>query len=227
MAKAHPSRSSFRPPNPLSQLLRRCVIYSLYLSALFPASAWSQWTEDGRESGCVRYRGPRRGQVVPMRAVCTWAISPAALRSVMSRPQHYDRCFSRVERSELISSSSGKNTAAEGMLRVYQVHNASPASDRAVYLDYREERLRRGWRLSFRKSPPGQVTPINDFVEVRQNQGYWHIEPHRRGARVIFEGAYDPGGSVPSFLVRWFLSGGVQKMMDELLACARRAQRAR
>ena len=210
-----------------SHLLRRCIIYYFYISILLPAHALSQWSEDSRESGCVLYRAPKRVQVVPMRAVCIWSTSPAALRSVISRPQHYDSCFSRVERSELISTSSRKNTTAGRLIRVYQIHNASPASDRAAYIDYREDRLRRGWRLYFRKSPPEQVPSIDDFVEVRQNQGYWHVEPHPRGAKVIFEGAYDPGGSVPSFLVNWFLSNGVQKMMDELLACAQRPRRDR
>ena len=200
-----------------------CSLFSCLLIPCLLVShvSWAQWTEDDRENGCIRYRGAKRAQVIPMRVICIWPVSARALKRVIKAPQHFDRCFSRVEKSELIDTA----TLARGfkLIRVYQVHNASPASDRALYIDYREEQVGGAWRMRFEKSPPSQVEPITDFVEVKQNQGYWQVEAHPQGAKLTFEGRYDPGGSVPSFLVRWFLSGGVQSMMDELRACATRS----
>lgn len=204
--------------------LRSCIPYAFLSLALTlvaassaPSVGWATWSEDGRESGCVRYRGAKRDQMIPMRVVCVWPVSKESLKAVLESPQDYDQCFSRVEQSDLISVSTRRGLRR---IRVYQIHESSPASDRAIYIDYREEERGDVWRLRFGKSPRHLVKPITDFIEVKENRGYWQVEPHSRGARLTFEGLYDPGGSVPSFLVRWFLSGGVQTMMDELRACA-------
>ena len=193
---------------------------------LTPRFVSAQWSEDDRERGCVRYKGERRGDTIPIRAVCIWPLSPQALRAVLSRPEHYDRCFSRVEKSDRVDERSRQYTSSlsssSPLIRIYQVHDASPASDRALYLDYRITSRDRAWRISFHKTPESESAPITKYIEVKRNEGYWQVEPHLRGAKLTLESLYDPGGAVPSFMVRWFLSGGVQKTLDELRACAKR-----
>ena len=198
------------------------LIISALLLLSVTSAGFAQWREDDREDDCIRYKGPKYGGVIPIKVVCVWPLTPQSVRKVLSKPEHYDRCLSRIESSELVSTSGQKLKSK--IIRIYQVHNGSPASDRGLYLDYQLDQRDDHWRMSFKKSPADQVKPVTDHVEAKANRGYWEVKRHAQGVQVTLESLYDPGGSVPSFLVRWFISGGVQKMMNELRVCARRVQ---
>jgi hypothetical protein len=106
------------------------------------------------------------------------------------------------------------------LMRVYQIHDASPADDRAVYLDYQVQKNPTEWILSFQITPTLEIKPNEkDYIPVKVNQGKWIVRPKPKGVEVELESQYDPGGSVPSFMVNWFVSKGVQTMMDELKTC--------
>ena len=193
---------------------------SFILSLLFfiPSWGWAQWEEDDRESGCIRYKGPKKQNLLPMKAVCTWSLSPKAVKRVLKRPDLFQHCFSRVKVSQEVPTIHSAL-----LMRVYQVHDASPVSDRAVYLDYRVEELSTEWKLHFNLAPLDEIRPTGtDLVAVKANRGTWTVTPHSKGVKVELESRYDPGGSVPRFMINWFISSGVQKMMDELRSCVKK-----
>ena len=140
------------------------------------------------------------------------------IKKVLKRPDRFQRCFSRVKVSQEIPAV---HPALH--MRVYQIHNASPVSDRAVYLDYRIQEVSQEWRLHFNMAPLDEIRPTGeDAIAVKVNRGIWTVSTHPKGVRVKLESRYDPGGSVPKFLINWFISSGVQKMMDELRVCAKK-----
>ena len=188
------------------------IFYPLDLSA-------TSWSLEEEEEGCLRYKGSKQGDILPIKIVCTWPLSTKAVQKVLSRPQHYHRCFSRVKKSRLIHTPS----KPKSLIRVYQIHDGSPASDRAVYLDYVIKQRVNEWILRFQQSPQGEVASIDEkWVTVKAHKGIWTVSKHTKGVQVSLQSMYDPGGSVPSFLVRWFMGSGVQKMMNELRRCAQK-----
>ena len=141
------------------------------------------------------------------------------IRKILQRPTDFDQFFSRVKKSRLLKHVS--NTIK--IQRIYQIHDGSPLDDRVVSLDYREEQRSDRWRLYFQRSKQQpKIEDDDDLVLVGGNHGYWEVSPHPKGVQVSIESFYDPGGSVPKFLVRWFAGGGVQKMMLELRSYAER-----
>ena len=190
---------------------------ALVFFSVLTARAESTWIEDERESGCIRYKGKRQTNLLPIKVICTWEISARALHRVLSKPEDFEHCFSRVKVSNRISTAGQLDVYR----RVFQVHDASPLRDRGLYLDYRLSQRDERWRLSFQLVLPPQATPLDDnLIPVKQNYGYWEVKETDLGTQVTMESFYDPGGSVPNFLVRWFVGSGVQKMMDELKECA-------
>ena len=199
--------------------IRSIIIYGIVFLAPIH-TLWAQWSVDEEEEGCIRYKGPEKENTIPIKVVCTWSLKPVDIQKILSLPEDFETCFSRVKASYLLKNL----TKSSSLKRVYQIHDGSPASDRAIYLDYIQSTSKNKWMMAFKKSPSQEVKSIDKkWVAVKVHQGKWTVEPHSKGVRVTLQSIYDPGGSVPSFLVRWFMGTGVQKMMDELHTCARKA----
>ena len=181
----------------------------MWIGLLVSVAAASGWTESAQSDGCTFYTGPRQGDYAPVRAVCQWDIAPEKLQALVARSADHDLYFSSVATAEQVSSG-----------RYRQVHQASGISDREVIIDMGQDAIPGGVRYWWKKSAD-QSGLSGSNVEVVTNNGKWEITASEGGSKVVYELMYNPGGSVPGFLVRWFQTSGTQQLVGELLAYAR------
>jgi hypothetical protein len=98
------------------------------------------------------------------------------------------------------------------------VHVATGMSDREATMLYRNDTLANGTRYNWTLATP---QPPITRVPVAKNTGFWEVTTGANGgSHVVYELAYDPGGSVPGFLVRWFQGSGTKTLVGELRAWA-------
>jgi hypothetical protein len=156
---------------------------------------------------------PLPNGVVPMRAECHWPdVTVEHLDTLMSRFDAHASYFSSVTQSETVPG--------DGPTRSHQVHRAKGISDRECVLrmsrDKAGDTITISWTLD-----NGDLEPAKGRVLVAHDDGFWQFSPHPDGgARVVHQLAYDPGGTVPGFLVRWFQTSGLEAVVEELEAAA-------
>ena len=176
------------------------------------AAAQAGWTPNGTENGCTFYLGTSSGSVQPVRAECDWPIPPQKLHGLVANQAIHDEIFSTVQESVITGS------APSGGTLVRQVHVATGMSDREATMLYRNDTLANGTRYNWTLATP---QPPITRVPVAKNTGFWEVTAGANGgSHVVYELAYDPGGSVPGFLVRWFQGSGTKTLVGELRAWA-------
>ena len=63
---------------------------------------------------------------------------------------------------------------------------------------------------------------LRTHVLPDQDDGGWTVIPDPRGGvRVEYDLLYDPGGSVPGFVVRWFQGSGFVQLVGEMRTAAK------
>ena len=179
---------------------------------LTASMAFAGWTLSAEENGCKFFIGDRRGAYAPVRAECAWPIPADKLQRLLAINNDHDDYFSSVVESRVVGPAPG------GEL-VYQHHEASGISDREVMLVMNKEPIAGGMRYTWtRASDQSRVT--GQHVLTVEDTGKWEIVADGTGSRVVYELLYDPGGSVPSFLVRWFQGAGLRTLVGEMRAWA-------
>lgn len=154
--------------------------------------------------------------VVPMRAECHWAdLSPDTLHGLLAAWADHDLYFSSVETSDVVRTDGAR-------VWVKQTHVAKGISNREAILVMEKTAVaggaRYGWTLD-----NGDAKPADGNVLAAWDDGFWEITAHPSGGtKAVHQLAYDPGGSVPSFLVRWFQTSGLTAVVEELEAAARK-----
>ena len=104
---------------------------------------------------------------------------------------------------------------------MYQLHKASGISDREIFLVLAHEDIAGGKRFTWTKAPVQEGMKGN--VEIEVDTGKWEVTAAPGGgSKVVYELRYAAGGSVPSFMVRWFQGAGIQALLGELRAYAER-----
>ena len=172
---------------------------------LLAMTASAGWTVSTTSNGCTFYVGDRQGAYAPVRAECDWEVAPSTVHGLLSKLTAHKDYFSSVSVSEKVG---------EGRYR--QVHVASGISDRELIVDMGSEPIPGGTRYWWKKSAD-QTGVTGSGVEPNTNQGKWEVTDREGGGvHVVYELMYDPGGSVPGFLVRWFQTSGVELLVGEL-----------
>jgi len=148
--------------------------------------------------------------VVPMRAECHWPhIEPDKLHGLMGAWGDHDLYFSSVVSSDVQKTDGGRSW-------VHQVHRAKGISDRECVVVMEKTSIDGGARYGWTVDNGGLVVE-KGRVEVAQSDGFWEIRPHADGGTAaVHQLSYDPGGSVPGFLVRWFQTSGLTAVVTEL-----------
>ncbi|MCK6503873.1 hypothetical protein L6R53_10815 [Myxococcota bacterium] len=182
----------------------------LLLSLSLPAAAW---TAMGERDGCV-YSKQDEGAVIALRAECTWDLPAERVRAKLADWSVHDDVFESVAESRVLGSLQG------GAGKVYQRHQASGISDREIVMDVKELVIDGGWRWTHSKSADqSQVT--GQHVLVGRDDGLWELKPTANGGSfVVYELRYDPAGSVPGFMVKWFQGSGFRDMLLQLRTAA-------
>ncbi len=182
------------------------------LPLLFVSAALAGWTQTAQKNDCTFFKGPAEGAVVPLRAECEWPIEPQKLMGLLAKIEDHDLYFSSVSTSDVVGPVAGGSN-------VYQVHQAAGISDREAMLIYSDEAIPGGHRYSWTKNPD-QTGVTGEEVEMPVDTGKWEITASGTGSHVVYELRYDPGGSVPGFVVRWFQGSGVRTLVGELRSWA-------
>jgi len=165
---------------------------------------------------CQLFLGPALSNgVVPMRAECRFPnVDFAKLDAAFSRWGDHDVPFSTVLSSEVVGAVGG-----EALVR--QVHAVKGVADRECLLQMKRTLLPEGgarfsWTLA---AGPQEVA--DGRVAVAFDDGMWEVTPHAEGGvSAIHQLAYDPGGRVPGFLVRWFQTAGLADIVEQMEAWA-------
>lgn len=168
--------------------------------------------ETKQVDGCKLYLGPAESDgVVPMAADCVWTdVTLEAFEAKLAPWQNHDRVFSTVVASDVIRTEGGTSI-------VKQKHRASGISDREIIIaGSRTSVSGGGVRFSWKKKAESFAVASGN-VEAARSEGYWQAVPNAGGGiKVTYELRYDPGGSVPSFLVRWFQTSGLVEILGDL-----------
>lgn len=162
---------------------------------------------------CTIYSGPAiPSGPVPMLAECRWPnLAVPKIDAVFSPWQDHDLFFSAVAASDVERTEGG-------YAYVRQVHQARGISDRECVLKMRRTEEGGGVKFAWALDPT-PITVGDGRVAVAHDVGHWLFTPHPDGGvTVSYYLEYDPGGSVPGFLVRSFQSSGFEAGVTELRA---------
>jgi hypothetical protein len=178
----------------------------LTLLAALPALAG--WTPNGAENGCTFYLGSEEAGVQPVRAVCDWPHAPERVHKVVANTALHDEVFSTIDASEPLGPAPGGGSLFR------QVHVATGMSDRGATVLYTQTAVAGGTRYAWKLATTQISTSL---VPCKLDTGFWEItQGPNGGTHVVYELRYDPGGSVPGFLVRWFQGPGTKTLVGEL-----------
>ena len=151
----------------------------------------------------------------PMRAECLWPdVSLATFNTRMADWAGHAAIFSTVAESEVLREESGRAL-------VRQRHTTRGISDREILLWMKHEKVDGYDRYSWTRAREEKLEPGDGTVAGERSDGYWQARAEGEGVRVVHELTYDPGGSVPGFIVRWFQTSGLEKTVEEAHAALR------
>ncbi len=166
-------------------------------------------TDDG--NGCTFYKGPKDADGnETLFADCYWPdVEAERIKGLLARWDHHDRYFSTVTTSDIVGKVGDK-------VLVRQVHEASGISDRECMLVMWRTEADGAYRYQWTMAPD-QSGREDVGVLPEADTGAWTVIPDSRGGvKVTYELLYDPGGSVPGFVVRWFQGSGFIDLVGEM-----------
>jgi hypothetical protein len=176
---------------------------------LLSSIALAGWTKTAEENGCTFFLGEQQGTYAPVRAECDWPIPVEKMQRIVANTEAHADYFSSVVTSRILAPAPGGGNI------VYQVHQASGISNREIVLQFSTTPIPGGTRYSWTKAGD-QSKLTGEGVPCQVDTGKWEITSSSIGSHVVYELLYDPGGSVPSFLVRWFQGSGTRALVGEL-----------
>lgn len=166
-------------------------------------------------NGCTAYVGPEAASGIgPVQVECHWPEQNVeAIDALLGDVGIHDDIFTLIVESTVKSET-------DGVSAVKQVHNSPPLDQRElVQLMGRKEAD--GVITHWWKKAPDQPAVASDHVLPDTNDGQWILQEHPKGGvSLIYQLNYAPGGSVPSFVIRAFQTGGVLDFLGDLRAYA-------
>lgn len=182
-------------------------------SALAAAPAGYKELTTGND--CAVYRGPAAADgIAPVYVECTWPdVSTAKLHAALSDWAGHAKVHGTIITSEVVKSEGGRDL-------VRQEHKLSGVSNREVEIWMEKKAVEGGFTYSWTNAAP--VTPEKGNVATTKHVGSWTVtDAPGGGASIVYKLAYNPGGSVPGFLIRWFQGSGTIETTEELRAVGR------
>ena len=173
------------------------------------------YTEGKSRDGCTVHIGAKAPSgIAKVYLECIWSdLSVAKLDGLLGDIGIHDDIFPSIAESDVLSENGG-------VIRAKQRHVNPGISDREViHLHGRAEKgggIQHWWRKD--KSQDGVS---GDNVEPDKSNGYWLLESEGTGVRVGYALQYEPGGSVPGFVISAFQTAGVLDFVTALGAYAR------
>lgn len=185
----------------------------LYTAAL---AAPPDYTPVKTLHGCELARGPAEADgVSPMLAECHWPdVAPDDLVRLIRDYEGYDELIFAIERSEVWR-------VEEDSTLILQRQTARGIAPREVLIRMSTHVDGSTTRVAWTTGEDSSFIVSDDAVRSPRNEGSWTVTPHPAGGtRVEHRVAYDPGGMVPAWVVRWASVGGLLQVMGEVRASA-------
>jgi hypothetical protein len=186
--------------------------WMLIAATMAAPSGWKVTDDDS--DGCELSLGPAEADgYVPMRAECYWPEgSLDKFKQIMSDWEFHDDIFDSVVHSQIKRKEGDKSV-------VWQEHQASGISNREVMIEMWHEVADGYDRYAWKTLPNEPLTPKDGNVRTIRSDGYWQAKADPKGGiRVVHVLSYNPGGSVPGFIVRWFQTSGLATNASEVRA---------
>jgi hypothetical protein len=182
----------------------------LFAAAVAAPTGWKVTNTD--HEGCELALGPAESDgTVPMRAECHWKdVSLDTFKAKFADWAGHAAIFTSVVTSRV--QRSGDKAL------VFQEHQASGVSNREILLWMWHEQVDGFDRYAWKTASEEALTPADGHVRADRSDGYWQAKAEGSGVHLVHMLAYDPGGSVPGFLVRWFQTGGLEANVSEARA---------
>ncbi len=185
-------------------------LFLVIATALGAPDGYKQ-TREGYD-GCDLFLGPKEADgVVPMRAECRWPeVSLEKFDAAFSQWDLHDDIFSTISASDVLGKA-GDTT------EVRQIQVTKGISDRFIVIKGTRAAIDGGgYRYAWTRSDH-TMAPPSGTVQVTRSDGHWEVRPlDGGGVALVHQLSYDPGGSVPSFMVRWFQTSGLQGIVTDL-----------
>ncbi len=142
---------------------------------------------------------------------CELSLGPADATGVV--PMH-DDIWSAVVTSDI-------REAGDRAL-VWQTHQSKGIANREVLLWMKHETVGGADRYTWTQAGDRPLTLTEGNVATGKDDGYWQVQADPRGGvKIVHHLEYDPGGSVPGFMVRWFQTSGLKANLAEARAALR------
>jgi hypothetical protein len=166
------------------------------------------------EGGCAYFRSTSTFDGFPiLRAECRWPqLPPARLEALLEDWGGHQLIWSMVASSHVIEQR-------EHDTLVVHVHEAPAMVDREILLRMWVEDVPGGHSYHWTRAEP-QPPPNEGRVNVVVDDGMYTILADGDGTHLISTLRYDPGGSIPDTLVRWFQVLGMPRFLEELREAA-------
>jgi len=173
------------------------------------------YSEIKQAHDCTIYAGPKDADgVAPVWVMCMWPeVDAGKLDGLLTNVDAHDTYFSAVGACDC--------EPAEGVSLCHQRNVASGIDDREIDLlmsrTVSGETIYHGWRPA-----PTQRGAADGNVQAVKSEGKWGVTPNPAGGSwVTYELYYNPGGSVPSWVIRWFQGSGIADLVGEMRAVAK------
>ena len=166
--------------------------------------------------GCQTYMGPRDVDgVTPIRISCQWqGIDPSSIEAMFDQ-------FGRYHTFVWALSDSRIERTTPGRTLVWQRHEVTGTAPRETLVWLTAASNDAGSRCyTWTTAADEELVLSKGALRAPRNDGRWNIIPTDDGVEVFLELAYDPGGMVPDWLVRWCQTLGADRMMGEIRALA-------
>ncbi|NCG18284.1 MAG: hypothetical protein GWP91_04630 [Rhodobacterales bacterium] len=167
-------------------------------------------------AGCTLSKGPADPNgVAPMHASCHWPkVQLTRLQQMLAPADGYDELIFAINVCEIVRIEGDRTL-------VHQIQDIKGISARETLIWMHTETAGELTRYAWNTADDEPLELVHGNVRAAQNDGYWEVSAHPEGGtRVDHHIAYSPGGSVPSWVVRWVSTGGLAQVMEEVRAKA-------
>lgn len=150
------------------------------------------------ESGITVEEEAAPGRTLPILTGTTTMTAPAAQIAAWIGATHtYVEWMHNCEEARVVTDSNG------GVYGYNRIGSPWPVSDRDVVLRSKRSDLPNGRiRIEFKSTDDVDVPVPSGAVRMEHLMGSYDLEPVEGGTRVIYTVDSDPGGSLPTWLVR-------------------------
>ncbi len=144
-------------------------------------------------------------------STCRWPIEPRFVTAIVGNSQRL---------AEVSTSLAESHKLSDG--RVVNVHSPGwPIADRQSTLAIEKTPLADGGLLLAYRLADAQEPLGRGRVQARRDEGRWESRADGRGGTQIrYETRYDPGGDLPSSLVRRVEHSSIEETLGEILRAA-------